>query len=91
MLLLPAGEFAALRRGVPGITKETALSGTRVPDGGFAALFASAPVVTVTRSSTLEQVSGCQPSLGQVRGCDGRDAAPLQQATQVSLHVMLAC
>lgn len=56
LLLLPAGEFAALRLGLPRITKEAALAGTRVPDGGFAALFASAPVATVTRSSTLEEV-----------------------------------
>lgn len=60
LLLLPAGEYAALRRGLPGITKEAALAGSRVPEGGFAALFASAPVVTVTLSSTLEQVRGCR-------------------------------
>jgi hypothetical protein len=59
LLLLPAGEFAAIRLGVAGVTKEEALAGKRVAgakEGGYAALFSGAPVWTVNISSTLDDV-----------------------------------
>lgn len=59
LLLLPAGEFAAIRNGAGGVTKEEALAGKRVPgaqEGGYAALFAASPVVTVQAGTTLEQL-----------------------------------
>lgn len=59
LLLLTAGEFAALRLGVAGITKEQALAGERVAnarDGGYEGVFAAAPVVTVTSGTTFEEV-----------------------------------
>lgn len=59
LLLLPAGEFVAVRNGAGGVTKDEALAGKRVPgaqEGGYAAVFAASPVVTVSNTSTLEEV-----------------------------------
>lgn len=55
LLLLPAAQFAAIKAGVAGVTKEEALAGKRV-ESGFAALFAEAPLATVKQSSTFEEV-----------------------------------
>lgn len=66
LLLLPAGEFVAVRNGVAGVTKEEALSGKRVPgasEGNYAAVFASSPVVTLKTTDTFEKVGSCR---GQV-------------------------
>jgi hypothetical protein len=80
LLLLSAGEFAAVRNGVAGVTKEEALAGKRVPgakEGGYAAVFAAAPVETVTISSTFEDVLGplVNKSLHRVFVVDGAGAA----------------
>lgn len=59
LLLLPAGEFAAVRNGVAGVTKEEALAGKRVAgaaEGNYAAVFAASPVVTVKTTDTFETV-----------------------------------
>lgn len=52
-------QFAAIRNGAAGITKEEALAGKRVPgavEGSFAGVFASKPVVTAKNTSTFEEV-----------------------------------
>ena len=59
LLLLSAGEFAAIRSGVAGVTKEEALAGKKVEgavEGNYAALFAANPVVTFKTTDTFEAV-----------------------------------
>ncbi|GBF91217.1 hypothetical protein Rsub_04886 [Raphidocelis subcapitata] len=80
LLLLSAAEFVAVRNGIAGVTKEEALAGKRVAgakEGGYAAVFAAAPVVTVSTSSTFEEVLGAlvNKSLHRIYVVDGAGAA----------------
>ncbi|KAI8468878.1 MAG: hypothetical protein J3K34DRAFT_394289 [Monoraphidium minutum] len=80
LLLLPAGEFAALCFGAGGVTKEEALAGKRVPgaaEGSYGALFAATPVVAVTHSSTFEELLSILATKGLHRAyvVDGNGAA----------------
>lgn len=59
LLLLSVGEYVAVRRGLPGLSKADALAGKRaeaVTSGAWAALLAGAPALSVTLSSTFESV-----------------------------------